>query len=191
MVGGPFSGDTLEDIERNIVATELLGIEVVRVGGACVVPNSMGRAVLAAKDAPGYAVWMEVTKAILAGCAALIVTPDWKRSSGTRTEVDEAVRLGIPVFFDIPSLAAWLALPDYPSDVSPVTTQRLRRIRAGLSLQEPKTAQECEQQLEVVRDALRAVQSLDDLGEAGNQRAAQDEQTLFTKYDTLIADRVW
>jgi len=54
MVGGPYSGATPEEVERNIVATELLGVEIARLGGAPVVPNSMGRTIQAGKGSPDY-----------------------------------------------------------------------------------------------------------------------------------------
>lgn len=106
MVGGPFSAKTEEEVERNIIATEQLGFEAAEVGAACIVPNSMGRTW---KGTPSYEAWLEVTLSILARCDALLVTPDWERSSGTRREVEFARERGIPVFVGIEDLRRWLA----------------------------------------------------------------------------------
>lgn len=113
MVGGPFSADTPEGCEKNIVATEMLGIKVAELGAAPIVPNSIGRSVMQvmASTYAGSATWkdwIEVTLSILSRSDALIVTPDWETSQGVRREVEAALSTGIPVFYDLDTLKEWL-----------------------------------------------------------------------------------
>ena len=37
----------------------------------------------------------------------IYVTPDWEQSGGTRAEIAEAEKLGIPVFYDLEALAVF------------------------------------------------------------------------------------
>lgn len=123
MVGGPYSGNTPEEIERNIVAAERLGFEVAAAGAACVVPNSMGRSY---QGVPSYEEFMEVTISILANSDALIVTSDWERSSGTRREVEYAQENNIPVLFSIPELRDWLAATRDDVWPTPIEIKRMQ-----------------------------------------------------------------
>ncbi len=65
-----------------------------------------------------------------------------------------------------------------------------RRLRDGaraleVSSREPETADEIRAQLEMVRDGIAALQSLDDLGEEANVRATRDQQELWKRYHAL------
>lgn len=185
MVGGPFSGDSPEACEQNIVATEMLGIEVAGVGGAPIVPNSMGRSVMKVMaenyvGSPGYEVWIEITLSILARSDAFIVTKNWEKSSGTRREIEAAFFFGVPVFYDIPSLKRWMDAPLVP--MSPVIKRRLRSIKAALDLPDPVALADCMAQVPVLREGILAYQSMDDLGLEANQKLLSFEKILMDKY---------
>jgi len=192
MVGGPFSADTPEGCERNIVATEMLGIDVAAVGGAPIVPNSMGRSVMKSMTAdyvgsPGYEVWIDITLSILNRSDAFIVTPTWAQSSGTRREVEAAFFFGVPVFYDVPSIKKWLAIPDHEVRVvSARDKYRLGLIRSAF-LTPDLTA--LSDDLTTVQYALLAAQSLDDLSPAlgpdANVKVVQYEHVLMARYDQL------
>lgn len=185
MVGGPFSGKTPEDQERNIVATERLGIEVAEAGGAPIVPNSMGRTWA---GSPTYEVWMEITLSILARCDALIVTPNWAQSSGTRQEAEAALFLGVPVFYSIRALTAWLAIKaELLRVASPVEKRRLQTVQAGVEICAKPIGKRTEQ-FHVINEALCALQSLDSLdflAADANARMLGYEQVLMDKYELL------
>ena len=42
----------------------------------------------------------------------VFVTPEWETSSGTLAEIDEALRLGIPVFYDMEAMGLWASTTD-------------------------------------------------------------------------------
>jgi hypothetical protein len=48
---------------------------------------------------------------ILRRCDAVLVTTDWRDSAGARGEVNEAKRIGLPVFDGTTALGEWLADP--------------------------------------------------------------------------------
>lgn len=74
-------------------------------GAACICPhlNSAQFQGAAPDD-----VWLAGDIEILRRCDAVILTDDWKRSSGARAEVAEAFRLFIPVFTQLADLEEWL-----------------------------------------------------------------------------------
>lgn len=103
-VAGPFRGKDNWEIECNIRRAETLALEVWRIGCAVICPHCNTRFFQGA--APDE-VWLEGDLEILRRCDAMILTPDWERSSGARAEREEAIRLGIPVFYDIGDLQRW------------------------------------------------------------------------------------
>jgi hypothetical protein len=52
--------------------------------------------------------WLEGTLELMRQCDAVLLTPDWERSSGARGEKEEALRCCIPVFYGLATLEGWL-----------------------------------------------------------------------------------
>ena len=103
-VAGPFRGPNSWEIEQNIRRAETLALEVWRAGMAAVCPHSNTRFYQGAAD---DAVWPDGDLAILARCDAVLLTLDWKRSTGARAEVEYAKTLLLPVFEEIEGLKEW------------------------------------------------------------------------------------
>ena len=104
-VAGPFRGPSAWDIECNIRRAEALSLEVWRLGAAALCPHTNTRFFQGA--APDE-VWLQGDLALLLRCDAILMTPDWARSSGATAERDYAVANGIPVFETLDALAAWM-----------------------------------------------------------------------------------
>lgn len=104
-VAGPYRGRDNWAIENNIRRAEELALEVWRLGAAAVCPHTNTRFYQGA--APDE-LWLQGDLAILAKCDAVIVTPDWQRSSGARAEVLFAEQRHIPVFLTLEDLAFWM-----------------------------------------------------------------------------------
>lgn len=104
-VAGPFRGPDAWVIESNIRRAETLALEVWRSGAAAICPHTNTRFYQGA--APDE-VWLDGDLAILARCDAILMTPDWERSSGARTEREYAASIKIPVFYTIDELRTWL-----------------------------------------------------------------------------------
>jgi len=75
------------------------------------IPHSIG-ARMAGTETESF--WLRGTLELMRRADAVLVMPAWERSEGTMGEVDEAQRLGMPVFLpgtngpDYASLRAWL-----------------------------------------------------------------------------------
>ena len=106
-VAGPYRAATAWEIEQNIRRAETLALEVWRSGAAAVCPHANTRFFQGA--APDD-VWLDGDLAILAKCDALLMSPDWTRSSGSRAEQQFAEGRGIPVFYGLADLRVWLAI---------------------------------------------------------------------------------
>lgn len=95
-VAGPFRGKNNWDIECNVRRAEELALKVWQTPGfAALCPHTNTRFFQGA--APDD-VWLEGTLEMLRRCDGVVLTEFWERSSGARTEVREAINLGIPVY---------------------------------------------------------------------------------------------
>ena len=72
-----------------------------------------------------------------------------------------------------------------PVDFPPVVLRRLEDGRKAMALPEPKTQKKIAEQIPVIEDGIRALQSLDDLGKEANKKACNDMDTLTAKLDRL------
>lgn len=104
-VAGPFTGATAWDIERNVRAAEVAGLDVARLGAMPLIPHANTRFFHGQLTA---AFWYEGTLALLERCDAMLVLPGWKRSSGTLEEMRLCETHGIPYFHTLVNLGVWL-----------------------------------------------------------------------------------
>lgn len=93
-------------IQQNVMRAMSLGIEVWRAGAAALIPHAN---TMFFQNAAKDEVWLDGDLAMLAKCDAVIMTPDWERSTGARAEHEFAAERGIPIFYDIDRLRSWLA----------------------------------------------------------------------------------
>ena len=105
-VAGPFRGKSHWDVAVNIRSAETLALEVWRKGAAALCPHSNTAHF---QDAAPDHVWLDGDIEMLKRCDAVVLTHDWRRSSGARAEVKVAIELGIPVFENLSNFDMWLA----------------------------------------------------------------------------------
>lgn len=118
-IAGPFRGKDHWEIEQNIRVAETLALEVWRLGAACVCPHTNTRLFQGA--APDE-VWLNGDLEILRRCDAVLLTPDWERSSGARAEADFALENGIPIFVLLSDIKCFLRAADDTSEISKHTS---------------------------------------------------------------------
>jgi hypothetical protein len=94
-VAGPFRADNSWDMEQNIRRAEAIALELWRMGHAVICPHTHTRFFQGAADDD---VWLEGDLEILRRCDFIVMTPDWRRSSGARKELDEARRRGMAAY---------------------------------------------------------------------------------------------
>src|ERR1035437_8896908 len=100
-VAGPFRAKNSWDMEQNIRRAEEIALEVWRAGFACICPHVNTRFF---QGAAPDSVWLEGDLAILKKCDAILMTPDWTKSTGAKAEHDFALVPRIPVFYTLESL---------------------------------------------------------------------------------------
>lgn len=107
-LAGPFRpkkpGDFWET-KQNIRRAEQLALDAWLLGGACFCPHCNTRNF---QGALPDQVWLKGDLAWLRVAEAVLLAPGWQRSKGALEEVNEAQRLGIPVFETLSALDDWL-----------------------------------------------------------------------------------
>lgn len=104
-VAGPFRGPDAWAIENNIRRAEALALEAWRLGAAVICPHTNTRFFQGA--APDH-LWLDGDLAILRKCDAILMTPDYERSTGAKAELADAIAHGIPALFNLTELADFL-----------------------------------------------------------------------------------
>lgn len=104
-IAGPFRGSNQWQIAENVHRAMELASQAVELGVMPVCPHGMTR------DFHGHGddeLWLEGTMELMRRCDAVLLTPDWRRSTGATLERQEALRLGLPVFDNVIELRDWL-----------------------------------------------------------------------------------
>jgi hypothetical protein len=116
-IAGPFRGKNHWEVEQNIRRAEALALEVWNLGGVAVIcPHTNTRFFDGA--APDE-VWLDGDLELMARCDAVLMTPDFERSTGAKRERNEAFDLFIPVFYTVAEVKEWLsAAPSYHTIVA-------------------------------------------------------------------------
>lgn len=94
-------------VMQNIMRAMAVAAEVWRAGAVALCPHGNTFCFQGAADDK---VWLEGDIELMKRCDAVLMTPDWERSSGARKERDIAVEEGIPVCYDIEELKGVLEL---------------------------------------------------------------------------------
>jgi nucleoside 2-deoxyribosyltransferase len=92
-------------IQENVMRAMRLSLDVWRLGAAAVCPHAN---TMFFQNAAPDEVWLDGDLAMLKKCDAVLMTPDWERSSGARAEFHFAAENDIPVLFDIAEVGDWL-----------------------------------------------------------------------------------
>lgn len=104
-VAGPFRGPDHWAIAENIRNAERLALQVWQRGAAAICPHANTAHF---QDAAPDHVWLDGDLELLRRSDAILMTPDWERSTGARAERDFAHTHGIPVFYQLSELDVWL-----------------------------------------------------------------------------------
>ena len=135
-IAGPYSGSDGWEVACNVHEAEKLAREVVRMGAGPITPHSIGARMAGTET---YELWCAITLEMMRRCDAVLFTDDWQRSAGARGEHEEAIKIGLPIFYGLASLAAWRedagpTRSELRAMASPETRtllQAVERLRAG------------------------------------------------------------
>lgn len=103
-ISGPLRAENAWEIEHNVRKAEELALEVWEAGMAAICPHTNTR--FFSGVLPDNA-WLKGDLAIIDGCSAILMTPNWCESEGAKAEEAHARRQGIPVFYDLDDLIEW------------------------------------------------------------------------------------
>lgn len=103
-IAGPFTAKTPWEIRQNINRAEEVAFEVAEAGFMPLCPHTNTGNFIGTKTSK---FWYEGTLELMRRCDAVLVLPGYKNSVGTRSEINEAARIGLPVFLNINDLALW------------------------------------------------------------------------------------
>ena len=95
-IAGPYRGPNSWAIEQNIRRAEDVAAQVWKAGLAALCPHANSRHMDGITTDDNF---LAGTLEMLRRCDAVLLVYDWKRSSGSRAEVQEAMRLGLPVMY--------------------------------------------------------------------------------------------
>lgn len=105
-VCGPITAKTKEQRDANIETGRAVGFDVWRLGAMAIVPhlNSLS---MFERGVDGAAIYLGDLE-LMKRCDAVLVLDGWQASFGCNLEVSWANHNGMPVFFDLKGLGAWL-----------------------------------------------------------------------------------
>lgn len=105
-VAGPYRSDTVAGVKKNIQEAEFWGMEIVQVTNNVypIIPHTNTAHWEGLRDDTFF---LYGTLEAMRRCDAVFACPGWEESKGTKGEIEEANKLGIPVFFDLQSLIDW------------------------------------------------------------------------------------
>ena len=106
-IAGPYTGFSNLQTKQHIQRAENLAMQVWQLADCCAICPHLNTAFW-----DGLISWEDFLQgdlAIIERCDALLLVDGWRKSKGTRKEVDHAERHGIPVFHNIKSLEKWLS----------------------------------------------------------------------------------
>ena len=101
---GPYRAPTRAGIQLNIdVAKRIASLTCLK-GWAPITPHMNTAFMDEILPSVGDDFWLDIAIEIMRACRAVVLVPGWDRSSGSLAEIDEANRLGIPVYTSIETL---------------------------------------------------------------------------------------
>jgi nucleoside 2-deoxyribosyltransferase len=100
-VAGKFRGKTNWEIQQNVRRAEEVSLRVAELGAMPLCPHKNTEhfdGLLTAEF------WLAGTLELMRRCDAVVLVEGWRNSSGTMAEIEEANRLGIPVYDGVEGL---------------------------------------------------------------------------------------
>jgi hypothetical protein len=94
-IAGKYRGPTPWAVEQNIRAAEEVAARVLQLGMMPLCPHANTRHMEGVASDEHF---LAGTLELMRRCDAVVLVPNWRDSAGARAEVDEAKRLGLPVF---------------------------------------------------------------------------------------------
>lgn len=94
-IAGKYCGPTPWDVQKNIALAAAVAAQVWEIGLVALCPHTNSAHMEGAATDEQF---LAGTLELMRRCDAVILVPGWSTSAGTKAEIAEAMRLGLPVF---------------------------------------------------------------------------------------------
>lgn len=101
-IAGKFRAPDGWQVHQNVIAAERAAREIIRMGALPLVPHTLGEHM---QGTESDLFWLNITLEMMRRCDAVLVLPGWETSEGTKGEIKEATRLGMPLFMPTDKLS--------------------------------------------------------------------------------------
>ncbi len=108
-VAGPFRGASPLDVRRNVERARDAGFEVAQCGAIPYIPHTM-YADFDKQLTDEY--WINATEEGLRRCDGILLLEGWRESEGSKSEANVAWDIGLPIFYDVANLKAYMEQRD-------------------------------------------------------------------------------
>lgn len=121
-IGGPFRSvcangrSNAWGVQSNVMRALALALEVWKRGAAALCPHS-NTMFFQDADGVGDDVWLKGDIELLSRCDAILLTDNWRQSSGARAEVAWCEQRLMPVLYTLEDLDMFLGIPPEPAEV--------------------------------------------------------------------------
>ena len=96
-IAGPYRAATAWQIEQNIRRAEAVALNVARLGAMPLCPHALTRHYHGELT---DRFWLDGTAELLRRCDAVMFVDGWEDSEGSRAELDIAIQMKIPTFYE-------------------------------------------------------------------------------------------
>lgn len=97
-VCGPYRSKTREGLQLNIQSALQVGKLACLKGWAPLIPHANTAPLDGVSPELDDQFWLDATMELMRRCDAVVLAPGWQRSEGVKGELNEADRLGIPIY---------------------------------------------------------------------------------------------
>lgn len=106
-LAGAYLGQDFNETEENIRLAEKYAIKLWEMGYGVFCPH-LNTAHFELKAKVKEDAYKEFDMKILRACDVVFALPNWQESEGARTEINEAKRLGLPIYYSLEEIATSL-----------------------------------------------------------------------------------
>jgi len=103
-VAGPYRASNRAGVELNIQSARLTGLHCCLKGWSPLIPHANTGGLDEIAPAIPDQFWLDATLELMRRCDAVVLCPGYSLSEGTRAEMIEAQRRGIPVYYSVEEL---------------------------------------------------------------------------------------
>jgi hypothetical protein len=99
-IAGPYRARTIFGVIWNIIRAYLVAVKYWQKGHVCICPHMNSALMNYFRGLNDDNIWLKGDLDILARCDKIVMSGDWLKSSGSRAELDYAIKYRLKVIYD-------------------------------------------------------------------------------------------